>query len=120
MHIAGLKDLEKQATPRPWRADWGNIPDEPMWRSGGPVHECECEDCEGYCDEPGGPLEEAAARDAELLTTLRNLAPELLDLWDACNEMDGIGAEHPMRSFRAECVKTALNALNEKAATMAV
>lgn len=110
MDVEDFKKLESRATPRPWKGR--ELVCHGQGQATGPAHEIP-EDIRTASVLPW-------TADCLLIARMRNLAPELLDLWDACNEMDGIGAEHPMRSFRAECVKTALNALNEKAATMAV
>jgi hypothetical protein len=81
MNLQDLAELEQKATPGPWKTDSGCVPDEPIWRACGPVHGCEREDNHDcICGDPGGPLEKAAAIDAQLLTSLRNLAPELIQL----------------------------------------
>jgi hypothetical protein len=94
MTLEELIDLEKQATPRSWEAEVACCEDEPVWGWGavGPRHQCDedCEDCQNGkdCSEPGEKLEKEAMLDARLLTTLRNLAPEILALWKAVAKMN--------------------------------
>lgn len=113
MDIAELKELEAKATPVPWQVDFGHAEGEPMWMSVGPRHVCECPDpC--FCDDPGEELEQKATADAKLLATLRNLAPELISLWEVA-EKEACEVE--------DCANPTckvLKALNSKARSMVI
>lgn len=102
--IEDLKVMESVATPRPWlqskRSDqvYARLPNGTVnilrtWNYGGGK----------------------AALNRALILALRNLAPELLALWEAVHEASEIGPNHPLRQFREIRVQESLDALNAKA-----
>ena len=107
MTIDELKGLEAKAVPAPWTPEAWFGSEDPEWVAIGPVHVCRHDDCDGDCSEPGSELEQAAMCDGRLMCALRNLAPELLALWEAANN-DGT-----MRKETWDAVQ-ALNAKGEK------
>lgn len=78
--VTELIELEKQATPGPWKAAtwYGEVAG--GYAAVGPYHQAQPVGDEGdYEDDgPGGPVESRAMADAALLAALRNAAPHLL------------------------------------------
>lgn len=105
MTHADLKKLEESATPGPWKPEIGQGEDDYGWGAITPYHESTEEDE----DDEDTPAAQAAMADAKLISSLRNLAPELIALWEAVALLHG---EH----YDCSCpICRALDALNKKA-----
>ena len=127
MDVEDLKNLERKATPRPWKGR--ELVCYGRGQATGPGHEIP-DDVMTTSDLPW-------AADCRLIALTRNLMPELLDLWAALNEWERLkkiaGRPVEARSYEgglmmltthireAEWVARALlDALNEKAASLNV
>jgi hypothetical protein len=87
MTIDELKKLEAEATPAPWGAEVAQgetrngLEGVFYAYAGGPTHEC------GIQLSPCG-VQGKAMTDAMLIKALRNLAPELIAMWDELSMME--------------------------------
>lgn len=97
--IEKLKVLEAAATPGPWT------------------------NAEVWCDQNSGSDSttewKAYRADADFITTLRTVAPELIRLWEAVDVLCNPPADLPATDLiQLAVVKDCLNWLNDKAATI--
>jgi hypothetical protein len=99
-----LKAMDRKATPAPWDKP-EHDPDEDIWDAcagvGSEQHQVFV--CQELCNK-------RSDCDSDLIVTLRNLAPELIALWEACKNHG-----HP----DADYINEALAALNAKAESLA-
>jgi hypothetical protein len=102
MDIEELKELEAKATPGPWEARWNGTLGRASITAGKPISlQAEVHRC-GYGNQPP---------EAELIVILRNLAPELMALWEAVNQQQAARAGRSCHSV----IRRAIDALNKKA-----
>lgn len=125
MNLKHLKEIEGLATPAPWEGNL-RLTAEPLERVGSYVQDCVNNgpgkdfmivmgkhidgDPADVCHTGNGHRSQA---NSILISTARNLLPELLALWEALNLLDG-EAHHVLPGWVGE----ALDALNAKADTM--
>lgn len=110
--IEQLRALEATATPGPWETKIIQDADDGSWSPFPPCHDPEdfWEDCDE--DQADSLAQASAVKDCELIDALRNLAPELLDLWEAVQDQRDNGNTNDLRPD----LFPALAALNAKAA----
>ena len=81
-----LRGIVAKATPGPWSPNVWIQTDGNEWRATGPGHDDEDENA--YCgSEPGGPDEQAAQRDAELIAAAPTAITALLDECDRLTKL---------------------------------
>ena len=87
MKIEDLRAMESKATDAPWtrRNMQALATEDGEWMACGPIHSPEEEEIDDE-DEADSICEGKAEDDATLLMALRNLAPELIAMWEAGNE----------------------------------
>ena len=105
MDLNDLKALEVAATPAPWKPKdlQAGSNEDGDWAACGPFHALSEQGTDDE-DKATSICEDKATADARLLRALRNLAPELLALWEAAENNATAGA---------------LRRLNEKATDLA-
>ena len=109
MNVADMKELEEQVASGPWESKWDGT------LGHGSVYVPKRLDISisrfGYGN---------ASPEAPYIAAMRNLAPELLDLWEAAN-LFYITPSDSVDGWRAcQDLGSAIERLNDKAASMAV
>lgn len=110
MDVEDLRKLESRATPRPWKGR--ELVFHGQGQATGPAHEIP-DDIRTASVLPW-------TADCLLIARMRNLAPELLELWEAANLFyvtpgGGVEGLHACQDL-----ESAIKRLNDKAASMAV
>lgn len=107
MNVEDFKTLESRATPGPWKGR--ELVCHGQGQATGPAHEIP-DDIRTASVLPW-------TADCRLIALLRNLAPELLELWDAVAKQQ---AAPEGRKCHSTTLCKAFDALEKKAASMAV